>query len=72
MRRLIEEDNVDSFNISQYTPSPTEVEVTRIHWNNSSNNNENIINNGAYNVSRCMRVVAEPLLVNQFGPKLMD
>ncbi|XP_055811986.1 S-adenosyl-L-methionine:benzoic acid/salicylic acid carboxyl methyltransferase 3-like [Solanum dulcamara] len=83
---LIEEEKVDSFNTPQYTPSPAEVkyivdkegsftinrlETTRVHWNNASNNNENI-NNGGYNVSRCMRAVAEPLLVSQFSPKLMD
>ncbi|KAK4356881.1 hypothetical protein RND71_022491 [Anisodus tanguticus] len=79
---LIEEEKVDSFNIPQYTPSPAEVkyivekedsftinrlEVTRVHWNVS---NEGI--NGGYNVSRCMRAVAEPLLVSQFDQKLMD
>lgn len=83
---LIEEEKVDSFNIPQYTPSPGEVkyivekessftinrlETTRVHWNNASNNNENIYN-GGYNVSKCMRAVAEPLLVSQFGPKFMD
>ncbi|KAJ8547121.1 hypothetical protein K7X08_010707 [Anisodus acutangulus] len=79
---LIEEEKVESFNIPQYTPSPAEVkyivekegsftinrlEVTRVHWNVS---NEGI--NGGYNVSRCMRAVAEPLLVSQFDQKLMD
>ncbi|KAM3356880.1 S-adenosyl-L-methionine:benzoic acid/salicylic acid carboxyl methyltransferase 3 [Capsicum galapagoense] len=79
---LIEEEKLDAFNIPQYTPSPAEVkyivekensftinrlEATRIHWNAS---NDHI--NGGYNVSRCMRAVAEPLLVSQFGPKLMD
>ncbi|XP_060182023.1 S-adenosyl-L-methionine:benzoic acid/salicylic acid carboxyl methyltransferase 2-like [Lycium barbarum] len=79
---LIEEEKVDSFNIPQYTPSSEEVkyvvekegsftinrlESTRVHWNASNNES-----NGAYNVSRCMRAVAEPLLVSQFSPKLMD
>ncbi|WMV48208.1 hypothetical protein MTR67_041593 [Solanum verrucosum] len=83
---LIEEEKVDSFNIPQYTPSQGEVksivekegsftikklETTRVHWNNASNNIENI-NNDGYNVSRCMRAVAEPLLVSQFDPKLID
>ncbi|KAF3681150.1 putative salicylate O-methyltransferase-like [Capsicum annuum] len=79
---LIEEQKLDAFNIPQYTPSPAEVkyivekensftinrlEATRVHWNAS---NDHI--NGGYNVSRCMRAVAEPLLVSQFGTKLMD
>nr|ABO71015.1 salicylic acid/benzoic acid carboxyl methyltransferase [Datura wrightii] len=83
---LIEEERVDSFNIPQYTPSPAEVkyivekegsftinqlETTRVHWNNASNYHENNIN-GGYNVSKCMRAVAEPLLVSQFDPKFMD
>ncbi|CAN4120720.1 unnamed protein product [Withania somnifera] len=80
---FIEEEKVDSFNIPNYPPSPAEVkyivekegsftinrlETTRVHWNHASNNE----NNGGYHVSRCMRAVAEPLLVSQFGPKLMD
>ncbi|XP_049407456.1 S-adenosyl-L-methionine:benzoic acid/salicylic acid carboxyl methyltransferase 3-like [Solanum stenotomum] len=85
---LIEEEKVDSFNIPNYTASPAEVkylvdkegsftinklETTRVHWNYASNtNNENIYNNGGYNLSRAIRAVAEPLLVSQFDPKLMD
>ncbi|MCD7460403.1 hypothetical protein HAX54_043498 [Datura stramonium] len=83
---LIEEEKVDSFNIPNYMSSPAEVkyivekegsftinqlETTRVHWNNASNDDENNIN-GGYNVSKCMRAVAEPLLVSQFGPKFMD
>lgn len=86
MQGLIEEEKVDSFNIPQYTPSQGEVkyvvdkegsftinklETTRVHWNNASNNIENI-NNDGYNVSKCMRAVAEPLLLSQFDPKLID
>ncbi|KAM3249555.1 S-adenosyl-L-methionine:benzoic acid/salicylic acid carboxyl methyltransferase 3 [Capsicum annuum] len=82
---LIEEEKVDSFNIPNYTSSPAEVkyivekegsftinrlETTRVHWNYASNNNDII--NGGYNLSRCMRAVAEPLLISQFGTKLMD
>ncbi|PHU01354.1 Salicylate carboxymethyltransferase [Capsicum chinense] len=77
---LIEEQKLDAFNIPQYTPSPAEVkytvekensftinrlEATRVHWNAS---NDHI--NGGYNVSRCMRAVAEPLLVSQFAEKI--
>lgn len=51
------------------------LETTRVHWNYASNNNNNennIIYNGGYNLSRAIRAVAEPLLVSQFDPKLMD
>ncbi|KAG5588437.1 hypothetical protein H5410_048871 [Solanum commersonii] len=80
---LIEEEKVDSFDVPNYTPSPGEVkyivekegsftinrlETTRVHWNNASNES----NNGGYKMTRCMRAVAEPLLISQFGPKLMD
>ncbi|MCD7460402.1 hypothetical protein HAX54_043497 [Datura stramonium] len=53
-----------SFTINQ-------LETTRVHWNNASNYHENNIN-GGYNVSKCMRAVAEPLLLSQFDPKFMD
>ncbi|NP_001289539.1 S-adenosyl-L-methionine:benzoic acid/salicylic acid carboxyl methyltransferase 2-like [Nicotiana tabacum] len=80
---LIEEEKVDSFNIPQYTPSPEDVkyavekegsftinqlEATRVQWNACNENHKN----GGYSVSRCMRAVAEPLLVSQFGEELMD
>nr|A4ZDG8.1 RecName: Full=S-adenosyl-L-methionine:benzoic acid/salicylic acid carboxyl methyltransferase 3; Short=PhBSMT3 [Petunia x hybrida]ABF50941.1 S-adenosyl-L-methionine:benzoic acid/salicylic acid carboxyl methyltransferase [Petunia x hybrida] len=79
---LIKEEKVDAFNIPQYTPSPAEVkylvekegsftinrlETSRVHWNASNN-----VKNGGYNVSRCMRAVAEPLLVSHFDKELMD
>lgn len=77
---LIEEKELDEFNIPQYTPSPGEVkevvenegsfsidrlEVSRVNWNVYEND-------GDYNVMQCMRAVAEPLLVNQFGEAMMD
>lgn len=83
MQGLIEEEKVDSFNIPQYTPSPADVkyvvekegsftinqlEATRVHWNACNDKYKNV----GYSVSRCMRAVAEPLLVSQFGEELMD
>ena len=77
---LIEEKKLDEFNIPQYTPSPREVkeivesegsfsidrlEVTRVNWNVYEDD-------GDYHFTKCMRAVAEPLLVNQFGKTLMD
>lgn len=80
MQGLIEEKKLDEFNIPQYTPSPAEVkevvenegsfsvdrlEVSKVNWNVYEND-------GDYNVTQCMRAVAEPLLVNQFGQAIMD
>lgn len=80
MQGLIEEKKLDEFNIPQYTPSPGEVEevvekegsfsidrleVSQVNWNVYEND-------GDYNVTQCMRAVAEPLLVNQFGQAMMD
>ncbi|XP_023741096.1 S-adenosyl-L-methionine:benzoic acid/salicylic acid carboxyl methyltransferase 3 [Lactuca sativa] len=84
----IEESQMDSFNIPQYTPSPKEVknevekegsflidclDVSEVTWDSSTNNNiirleeckESDI--GGYNMAKCMRAVAEPLLVSHFG-----
>ncbi|KAG6647006.1 hypothetical protein CIPAW_07G048600 [Carya illinoinensis] len=77
---LIDDEKMDSFNIPQYTPSPSEVkyevlkegsffidclEVSEVNW--SVNNND-----GGYNVAQCMRAVAEPLLVSHFGEAIIE
>ncbi|XP_019166099.1 PREDICTED: salicylate carboxymethyltransferase-like [Ipomoea nil] len=52
------------------------LEVSQIHWtefdNDNINNNNNEKNNGGYNVVRCMRAVAEPMLVSHFGEGIME
>jgi len=86
---------MDTFNIPQYTPSPSEVklevlregsftidrlEVTEVHWNAYNDWNDIEIESGlskpiidgAYNVTKCMRAVAEPLLVNHFGESIIE
>ncbi|KAF5481273.1 hypothetical protein F2P56_001940, partial [Juglans regia] len=77
---LIEEEKMDSFNIPQYTPSPSEVksevlkegsfsidclEVSEVNWSIYNNND-------GYNVAQCMRAVAEPLLVSHFGEAIIE
>ncbi|KAF5454419.1 hypothetical protein F2P56_024086 [Juglans regia] len=77
---LIEEEKMDSFNIPQYTPSPSEVksevlkegsfsidclEVSEVNWSVYNNND-------GYNVAQCMRAVAEPLLVSHFGEAIIE
>lgn len=86
---------MDTFNIPQYTPSPSEVklevlregsftidrlEVTEVHWNAYNDWNEidfrsslsKSLIDGAYNVTKCMRAVAEPLLVSHFGETIIE
>ncbi|KAK4490674.1 hypothetical protein RD792_001365 [Penstemon davidsonii] len=79
---LIEEEKLLSFNIPQYTPSPSEVkaevknegsfsikrlEASEITWTACGNINMD----SSTNVAKCMRAVAEPLLVQHFGPLLV-
>ncbi|XVE87335.1 hypothetical protein DITRI_Ditri18aG0109500 [Diplodiscus trichospermus] len=86
---LIEEEKLNSFNIPQYTPSPTEVksevlkegsfcidrlEVTEVNWNAYQNeyNLSDAFKDGGYNVAKCMRAVAEPLIASHFGEAIID
>lgn len=81
----IEENKLDGFNIPQYIPSPGELkvevekegsfvinrlEVSRVKWN--ACDSELCTSDGGYNVAKCMRAVAEPLLVSQFGEAIID
>ncbi|CAL1390755.1 unnamed protein product [Linum trigynum] len=82
----IDQEKLDSFNIPQYTPSPTEVEaqvvkqgsfainrleVSTVSWDqascNSTTADELSHENVGRDMAKCMRAVAEPLLVSQFG-----
>ena len=80
---------MDSFNIPQYTPSPTEVkrevekegsfivdrlEVSSVEWSACGNNisPSNGFKDDGYNVAKCMRAVAEPLLASHFGEAIID
>ncbi|XP_047966810.1 salicylate carboxymethyltransferase-like [Salvia hispanica] len=80
----IEEEKLHSFNIPQYTPSPAEVkrsveeegsfaisrlEATEIRWADCGSGESGY---ESYDVAKCMRSVAEPLLVEHFGESIID
>ncbi|KAK7309310.1 hypothetical protein RJT34_05930 [Clitoria ternatea] len=86
---MIKEEEMDTFNIPQYTPSPSEVEVevlkegsftinglevTEMPWNafDSECSLHTSVSDGGYNVTKCMRAVAEPLLVSHFGEAVIE
>ncbi|CAN1814049.1 Salicylate carboxymethyltransferase [Linum perenne] len=74
---LVDNDKLNKFNIPQYTPSAMEVEaevkregsfvvdriaVSKVRWDAYDE-----LKDGGYTVANCMRAVAEPLLIGQFG-----
>ncbi|KAM3742028.1 hypothetical protein ACB098_07G041600 [Castanea mollissima] len=86
---VFEEDKMDSFNIPQYTPSPSKVkievlkggyfsidrlEVSTVIWNDYDSEFYPSIafSDDGCSVANCMRAVAKPLLVNQFGDAIID
>ncbi|KAB1201920.1 Salicylate carboxymethyltransferase [Morella rubra] len=81
---LIEEEKMDSFNIPQYSPSPSELRlevqkegsfsIVRLEVSevNSSAYNDEFSSADAYNVAQCVRAVAEPLLVGHFGDAIIE
>ncbi|XP_057517746.1 S-adenosyl-L-methionine:benzoic acid/salicylic acid carboxyl methyltransferase 1-like [Amaranthus tricolor] len=79
---LIEEEKLNTFNIPQYTPSAAEVnrivekegsftlnhvDVSEVNWNSSEQHKRN-----HYDFARCMRSVAEPLLINHFDEHILE
>ncbi|XP_058736176.1 salicylate carboxymethyltransferase-like [Vicia villosa] len=92
---IIKEEQLDTFNIPQYTPSPSEVklevlkegsfnvdqlEVSEVNWNvldewnalACESHSSESLNDGAYNVTQCMRAVSEPMLINHFGESIIE
>ncbi|XP_061346476.1 S-adenosyl-L-methionine:benzoic acid/salicylic acid carboxyl methyltransferase 3-like [Gastrolobium bilobum] len=86
---IIKEEQVDSFNIPQYTPSPSELklevlkegsftinhlEISKVNWNafDSDSSLSKSLSDGGYNVTKCMRAVAEPLLASHFGEAIIE
>ncbi|KAM7524132.1 hypothetical protein LguiA_014034 [Lonicera macranthoides] len=51
------------------------IEVSKVNWNAYVDNEydpSDVLKERGYNVAKCMRAVAEPLLVNQFGEGIID
>ncbi|KAK4434005.1 Salicylate carboxymethyltransferase [Sesamum alatum] len=85
---VIEEEKLDSFNIPQYTPSLSEVktevekegsftinclEASEIAWAACGGSGfYSPEGDDGYDVAKCMRSVAEPLLVEHFGELVID
>ncbi|KAK4253821.1 hypothetical protein QN277_010446 [Acacia crassicarpa] len=83
---IIKEDQIDSFNIPQYYPSPSELqleiekegsftlnllEVFEVSWK-AACGKEHVGNNEGYKVAQLIRAVAEPLLVSHFGEAIIN
>ncbi|MBA0620148.1 hypothetical protein Godav_005914 [Gossypium davidsonii] len=56
-----------SFNIDR-------LEVTEVNWNAYLDETDlsDAFKDGGYNVAKCMRAVAEPLLASYFGEEILD
>ncbi|KAM7249973.1 hypothetical protein ACFE04_021856 [Oxalis oulophora] len=85
---MIEEKELDSFNIPQYTPCLEEVksevikegsftinrlEFSKVNWNACNKNPlDAMFNDDGYSLAKCMRAVAEPLIISHFGETIVD
>lgn len=86
MQGIIEEEKLHSFHIPQYMPSAAEVkegsfainrlETSEIKWSNlgsiSCQPSSVSANDNGYNMAKCIRSVAESLLVEHFGAMVID
>ncbi|CAK9134882.1 unnamed protein product [Ilex paraguariensis] len=48
------------------------LEVFEINWNAYNDKSSDFYKDGAYNVAKCMRAVAEPLLLSHFSAAIID
>ncbi|XP_047323371.1 salicylate carboxymethyltransferase-like [Impatiens glandulifera] len=84
---IIEEAEMDKFNIPQYPPSAGEVklevekegsfiidylEVSQVEWNACEWGVSTNNHNVGYDLAQCMRAVAEPMLASHFGESIID
>ncbi|KAK4253818.1 hypothetical protein QN277_010444 [Acacia crassicarpa] len=82
---IIKKDQIDSFNIPIYTPSPSELkleiekegsfilnhlEVSEISWKAACGDELN--DNSGYKVAQLVRAAMEPVLASHFGEAIMD
>ncbi|XP_054810843.1 S-adenosyl-L-methionine:benzoic acid/salicylic acid carboxyl methyltransferase 2-like [Prosopis cineraria] len=85
---IIKEDQMDSFNVPYYTPTPSEIkleiekegsftlnhlEAFEVSWKAACGDDElSDDNNSGYKVAQFVRAVAEPLFVSHFGEAIID
>ncbi|XP_054822739.1 S-adenosyl-L-methionine:benzoic acid/salicylic acid carboxyl methyltransferase 1-like [Prosopis cineraria] len=83
---LIKEEQMDGFNLPNYTPSPSEVnlevvkegsftvnhmEVSEVSWKVACGE-EDFSDGYGYKVAQCIRAVYEPLVVSHFGEAIVE